>query len=61
MNHPFDFKAVHAPLFAGYTDDMLEYIRASVAKTMLADLKDSVKNNRSLNIKDKYGTAAVSN
>ena len=27
---------------------------------MLADLKDSVKNNRSLNIKDKYGSTAVS-
>ena len=46
---------------AGYTDDVLEYIRISVPKTMLADLKDSVKNNRSLNIQDKYGTSAVSN
>ena len=27
---------------------------------MLADLKDSVKNDRSLNIKDKYGSTAVS-
>ena len=27
---------------------------------MLADLKDSVKNDRSLNVKDKYGSTAVS-
>lgn len=39
---------------------MLEYIRISVPKTMLADIKDSVRNNRSLNIQDKYGTSAVS-
>ncbi len=45
---------------AGYTDDVLEYIRISVPKTMLADLKDSVRNDRSLNIKDKYGSSAVS-
>lgn len=43
----------------GYTDDVLGYIRASVAKTMLADLKDSVRFNRSLDIKDKYGSTAV--
>ena len=36
------------------------YIRASVAKTMLADLKDSVRSSRSLDIKDKYGSTAVS-
>lgn len=47
-------------MFAGYTDDVLEYIRGSVPKTMLADLKDSVKNNRCLNLQDKYGTSAVS-
>ena len=45
---------------AGYTDDVLGYIRASMAKTMLADLKDSVRSNRSLDIKDKYGSTAVS-
>ncbi len=44
----------------GYTDDVLEYIRVSVAKTMLADIKDSVRNNRTLNIQDKYGASAVS-
>ena len=44
----------------GYTDDVLEYIRISVPKTMLADLKDSVRNGRSLNVQDKYGTSAVS-
>lgn len=43
----------------GYTEDVLGYIRASVAKTMLADLKDSVRSNRSLDIKDKYGSTAV--
>ena len=49
-----------SPPTAGYTDDVLEYIRVSVPKTMLADLKDSVKQGRSLNIQDKYGTSAVS-
>ncbi len=44
----------------GYTEDVLGYIRESVAKNMLADLKDSVKNGRSLNMQDKYGAAAVS-
>lgn len=44
---------------AGYTEDVLGYIRASVAKTMLADLKDSVRSNRSLDIKDKYGSTAT--
>ena len=46
--------------FAGYTEDVLGYIRESVAKTMLADLKDSVRNDRDLNIQDKYGASAVS-
>jgi len=46
-------------LYTGYTEDVLGYIRASVAKTMLADLKDSVRSNRSLDIKDKYGSTAV--
>ncbi len=46
--------------YPGYTDDVLGYIRESVAKNMLADLKDSVKNNRSLNLQDKYGASAVS-
>ena len=32
----------------------------SVPKNMLADLKDSVKQGRSLNIQDKYGATAVS-
>ena len=45
---------------AGYTDDVLEYIRVSVPKNMLADLKDSVKQGRSLNLQDKYGATAVS-
>ena len=45
---------------SGYTDDVCKYIRASVPKTMLADLKDSVKSNRSVNIQDKYGATAVS-
>ena len=44
----------------GYTDDVLEYIRVSVPKNMLADLKDSMKNERSLNMQDKYGATAVS-
>lgn len=44
---------------AGYTEDVLEYIRVSVPKTMLADLKDSVKNNRDLNMQDKYGCSAL--
>ncbi len=44
----------------GYTEDVLEYIRVSVPKNMLADLKDSVKNDRSVNIQDKYGATAVS-
>lgn len=38
----------------------MDYIHASVPKNMLADLKDSVRNNRSLNIQDKYGATAVS-
>ena len=45
---------------AGFTDDVLEYIRVSVPKNMLADLKDSVKQGRSLNVQDKYGATAVS-
>ena len=32
----------------------------SVPKTMLADLKDSVRNSRTLNLQDKYGASAVS-
>ena len=50
----------HTHSLTGYTDDVLEYIRVSVPKTMLADLKDSVKNERSLNIQDRYGATAVS-
>ena len=45
---------------AGFTDDVLEYIRVSVPKNMLADLKDSVKQGRCLNVQDKYGATAVS-
>lgn len=45
---------------AGYTEDVLEYIHVSVPKNMLADLKDSVKSSRSLNLQDKYGATAVS-
>ena len=32
----------------------------SVPKNMLADLKDSVRQGRSLNLQDKYGATAVS-
>ena len=53
MFHPTHFST-------GYTEDVLGYIRESVAKTMLADLKDSVRNNRDVNLQDKYGAAAVS-
>ena len=51
---------VHIPVLPGFTDDVLEYIRESVPKTMLADLKDSIKQSRSLNVQDKYGSTAVS-
>jgi protein phosphatase 1 regulatory subunit 16A len=44
---------------AGFTDDVLEYIRVSVPKNMLADLKDSLKQGRSLNVQDKYGATAL--
>ncbi len=50
----------YTSISVGYTEDVLEYIRVSVPKTMLADLKDSVKNNRDLNMQDKYGCSAVS-
>ena len=45
---------------AGLTDDLLQRLRENTPKSLLADLKDSVKNDRSLNIKDKYGATAVS-
>ena len=44
----------------GYTDDTCQYIRASIPKTMMADLKDSIKSGRSINVQDKYGATAVS-
>ena len=62
--HTHSLTRTHSPAhthsLTGYTDDVLEYIRVSVPKTMLADLKDSVKNERSLNIQDRYGATAVS-
>ena len=57
---PLTLTHTHTHSLTGYTDDVLEYIRVSVPKTMLADLKDSVKNGRSLNIQDRYGATAVS-
>ena len=39
---------------------MIEYLHKSVPVTMLADLKDSVRNNRDVNLMDKYGATAVS-
>ena len=44
----------------GHTEDMVEYLHKSVPVTMLADLKDSVRNNRDINVMDKYGATAVS-
>ena len=44
----------------GHTEDMIEYLHKSVPVTMLADLKDSMRNNRDINIMDKYGATAVS-
>ena len=44
----------------GNTEDMIEYLHKSVPVTMLADLKDSVRNNRDINVMDKYGATAVS-
>ena len=44
----------------GNTEDMIEYLHKSVPVTMLADLKDSIRNNRDINIMDKYGATAVS-
>ena len=43
----------------GYTDDVCKFIRGSIPNTMLADLKDSVKAKRSINVQDKYGATAV--
>ena len=39
---------------------MIEYLHRSVPVTMLADLKDSVRNARDINVMDKYGATAVS-
>lgn len=36
-------------------------MRDSVPKTMLADLKDAVKNGKSVNVQDKYGATPVCN
>ena len=36
-------------------------MRDSVPKTMLADLKDAIKNGKSVNIQDKYGATPVCN
>ena len=47
-------------LLVGLTDDLLQRLRENTPKSLLADLKDSVKSNRSLDIKDKYGATAVS-
>ena len=59
MNSFYD-NVIHCLLFAGHTEDMVEYLHKSVPVTMLADLKDSVRNNRDINIMDKYGATAVS-
>ena len=40
---------------------MCKFLRDSVPKTMLADLKDAVKNGQSVNIQDKYGATPVCN
>ena len=55
------FLFLYAPYFTGYTDDVCKYLRDSVPKTMLADLKEFVSNGGSVNTKDKYGASAVSN
>ena len=47
-------------LLIGLTDDLLQRLRENTPKSLLADLKDSVRSNRSLDIKDKYGATAVS-
>lgn len=44
---------------AGLTDDLLQRLRENTPKSLLADLKDSVRSNRSLDIKDKYGATAM--
>ncbi|XP_011409906.2 PREDICTED: protein phosphatase 1 regulatory subunit 16A-like [Amphimedon queenslandica] len=43
----------------GYTDDVCKYLRDSVPKTMLADLKAFVSDGGSVNTKDKYGASAL--
>lgn len=48
------------PSSAGYTDDVCKYLRDSVPKTMLADLKEFLSNGGSVNNKDKYGASIVS-
>ena len=49
-----------ASFTAGLTEDLLQRLRENTPKSMLADLKDSVKCNRSLDVKDKYSATAVS-
>ena len=44
----------------GLTDDLLQQLRGNVPNTMLADLKDSLRNGRSLNLQDSSGATAVS-
>ena len=44
----------------GMTDDLLQQLRGNVPNTMLADLKDSLRSGRSLDIKDGSGATAVS-
>ena len=46
--------------YVGMTDDLLQQLRGNVPNTMLADLKDSLKTGRSLDIKDSSGATAVS-
>ena len=52
--------SLHPGPLAGLTDDLLQRLRENTPKSLLADLKDSVKSNRSLDMKDKYGATAVS-
>lgn len=46
-------------LEAGYTEDVLAYIRVSVPKTMLTDLNESVAAGCSVNVQDRYGASAL--
>lgn len=60
MHYSQNLDTLYKELFVGYTDDVCKIIRASVPKNMMADIKDSIKSDRSLNLQDKYGATAVS-